>query len=339
MATCITPTTCPENTISVVNSRAAATLAAAATFQGTSEDISAYGRVGISITSSNATDGTLWIEVSHDNVTFSTIPRTFANTSIAEPHMWNIVEQYFRIRYVNGTTEATALSIQVQYSTNADTILGHQLDGALIDETEAQVTRSVLVGKDEVLGTYDNVSVVTKDGKTSLYTVAGFSHTYTVHLDFTITPNSIDFPYMLIDLSDTTNWKHNLTGEIVVEYILLEVDPAATFSGDVKIGFLENVDATDGDFHALIDIDMATKSDLVVENIDFGSHGMHCTSSHHFVEVDTANTLFQTDVNIKGTGSSTVNAYPSGNGDLVMVVTGNNNEIGVSVTIGYETVA
>ena len=37
--------------------------------------------------------------------------------------MWNIVEKYFRIKYTNGTTEATALSIQVQYSNNSDILL------------------------------------------------------------------------------------------------------------------------------------------------------------------------------------------------------------------------
>jgi hypothetical protein len=149
-----------DNRISTTsfNSRDAATLAAAATFQGVGEDVSEYGRVGVSITSTNATDGTLYMEVSHDNSTWASIPRTIANSSIAEPHMWNIVEKYFRIKYVNGTTEATALSIQVQYSTNANILLGHQLDQTLIDETEAIIARSVLVGKTEA-GDYINVPV------------------------------------------------------------------------------------------------------------------------------------------------------------------------------------
>lgn len=93
----------PDNGISVVNSRAAATLAAAATFQGTVEDVSGYGRVGVSIHSDNATDGTLTMEVSHDNVIWSGPTRTWADTRFASPHMWNIVEKYFRIKYVNIT--------------------------------------------------------------------------------------------------------------------------------------------------------------------------------------------------------------------------------------------
>ena len=132
-----------DNAISTTsfNSRDAATLAAGATFQGVGEDVLKYGRAGIAIRSTNATDGVLTIETSHDNITWGGPTRDWANTSVAVPHMWNIVERYFRIKYVNGTTEATALCIQVQYSTNADIILGHQLNEILPAETEAVVTR------------------------------------------------------------------------------------------------------------------------------------------------------------------------------------------------------
>ena len=148
--------TIETNAISVLNSRAASTLAAAGVFQGVSEDVSNYGRVGVSIKSDNATDGVLTMEVSHDNVTWGGPTRNFADTRFSEPHMWNIVEKYFRIKYTNGTTEATNLSIQVQYSSNADILLGHQLDATLLDETEAIITKSVAVGQDP-LGAYTNV--------------------------------------------------------------------------------------------------------------------------------------------------------------------------------------
>jgi len=137
------------NRISTVNSRAASTLAESGTFQGTSEYIGEkYGRVGVSVTSDNATDGVITMEVSHDGVTWGGPNRTVSDTRFAEPHMWNIVEAYFRILYTNGTTEATNLSIQTQYSTNADILLGHQLDQTLSDETEALAVRSVGVGQD-----------------------------------------------------------------------------------------------------------------------------------------------------------------------------------------------
>lgn len=138
------------------NSRDAATLAASATFQGVGEDVSKYGRAGVAINSDNATDGVLTIEVSHDGVIWRGATRSWSNTLFGAPHMWNIVEQYFRIKYVNGTTEADNLSIQVQYSNNADILLGHQLDEVLLNETEAVITRSVLAGLDPD-GVYGNV--------------------------------------------------------------------------------------------------------------------------------------------------------------------------------------
>jgi len=146
-----------ENTISTTsfNSRAAATLAASATFQGVGENVTKYGRAGIAIVSDNATDGVLTIEVSHDNTNWGGPTRTWADTRFGQPHMWNIVEPYFRIKYVNGTTEATNLKITVQYSVSADVVLGHQLDATLIDEIEAQVVRSVGVAQDPT-GAYKN---------------------------------------------------------------------------------------------------------------------------------------------------------------------------------------
>ena len=148
----------PLNFISELNSRDASDFAANATFQGVSENVHMWGRVGVSITSSNRTSGTLTMEVSRDGTTWGGPTRRFEDTRFAQPHMWNIVEKYFRIKYVNDHIAASDLQIQVQYSNNADILLGHQLDETLIDETEAIITRSVILGRDEK-GNYANVTV------------------------------------------------------------------------------------------------------------------------------------------------------------------------------------
>ena len=140
------------------NSRDAATLAAGATFQGVGEDVSGYGRVGVAFTSTSASDGTLTMEVSHDNVTWGGPTREVSDTRVAHPVMWNIVEQYFRIKYVNGTTEAAGLGIQVQYSNNSDILLGHALDADLKAEHGALLTRSVIAGL-QPDGTYANTQL------------------------------------------------------------------------------------------------------------------------------------------------------------------------------------
>ncbi|MDB4725938.1 hypothetical protein OAF54_00785 [bacterium] len=143
-------------------------LAAGATFQGTSEDVGDYSRVGVAFYTpfGEPTDITVYMEVSHDEVNWSSIPRSVANTSIANPIMWAVVERYFRIKIVNGASTASVFSCQVQYSNNDDILLGHPLNETLLDEKGAILTRAVLVGKTSG-GTYINVPV---DGDGHLHT-------------------------------------------------------------------------------------------------------------------------------------------------------------------------
>ena len=93
------------NRISLKNRILRSTFAANAVYQGEGEDVSGYGRVGVAVTSDNATDGTLTMEVSHDGLNWGGPTRTWSDTRFAQPHMWNIVEQFFRIKYTNGTTQ------------------------------------------------------------------------------------------------------------------------------------------------------------------------------------------------------------------------------------------
>ncbi len=176
---------------------------------------------------------------------------------------------------------------------------------------------------------------ITKDGRTSQFVASGFTETHTVHLD--VQAVATQTAYMLIDISDTTNWKHTNTGHINLEYLIIEVDPDATFAGEIKIGFLTNVDATNGDFNQILDIDMVRKSDLLVETIDFGSHGLDCETSHHFGPITANSTLFQTDVNLGGPDDPATITYPSGASDLVMLIERSAGTVDVSITLGYET--
>ena len=179
--------------------------------------------------------------------------------------------------------------------------------------------------------------LITKDGRTSQYTAAGFTETHTVHTDLTTTSTLIAF--MLIDLSDTSAWAHTATGHINLEYINIEVDPDSSWTGEIKIGFLENVDGTDGDFFQIIDVDMKRKTALIIESFNFGSHGFDCQSDHHFGPITANSTLFQTDINLGGPDDPTTLTYPSGAGDLALIVDGDGaNAVDVSITLGYEAV-
>ncbi len=176
-------------------------------------------------------------------------------------------------------------------------------------------------------------AAVKRHDRISTYVIDGFADSQTVHLD----SGSVELQkaFMLVDISDTTNWKHTNTDHIIIRNILIQVDPDATFLGEVNIGFLTNVDGDNGDFNTIVDIDLAKKSDLIVENLKFAG-GFHCQSSSHFGPIDANSTLFQTDVNLAGPNGAT--SFPSGNGDLVMVIERSAGAVDVSITLIYETV-
>lgn len=176
--------------------------------------------------------------------------------------------------------------------------------------------------------------IIDHDNVKSQSVVTGFTNTFTIHGDFMAI--NVQTAFMLIDLSHTGNWAHTNTGHIILEYIILEVDPDTSYFGEVKLGFLTNVDADNGDFNQIIDVDMAKRSDLVVEIIEFGSHGLDCNTDHHFGPIIANSALFQTDVNLKGPDGAT--NYPSGNGDLILLVERSAGIVDVSTTIGYETI-
>lgn len=184
------------------------------------------------------------------------------------------------------------------------------------------------------LTSFPRADTITKDGRTSQFVAAGFTETTTIHLD--TQDIAAQEAFMLIDLSDTVNWPHSLTGHINLEYVIIEVDPDANYLGEVKVGFLSNVGATNGDFNQIMDVDLAKKSDFLVEIVEFGSHGFDCEADHHFGPVIANSTLFQTDVNLEGPDGAT--SYPSGDGDLVMLIEVSAGEVDVSITLGYEAV-
>ncbi len=177
--------------------------------------------------------------------------------------------------------------------------------------------------------------VVTKDGRTSQFVASGFADTDVVHMD--VQNIQAQTAFMIIDLSDTTNWPHSATGHINLEYIIFEIDPDANFVGEVKLGFLTDVDGTDGDFNQVIDIDMARKADLLVEVIDFGSHGLDLEATHWFGPTTANSALFRTGVNLLGPDGTTT--FPSGAGDFVMLIDMSAGAVDVSLTIGYEAVS
>ena len=179
------------------------------------------------------------------------------------------------------------------------------------------------------------VTTVTNEGTTSLSVVPGNFDVEVVHLD--AESISATEGFMLIDLSDTTNWKHTNTGHIDLLFIILTTDPDANFSGDISLGFLTNVDTTDGDFNEFLEIHAERKPDPQFFTINYGGFGIALETAHIFGPVTVNDTIWQTDVNLQGPDAAT--SYPSGAGDMVMLVTVGSNTVSVSITVGYRTIS
>ena len=94
--------------------------------------------------------------------------------------------------------------------------------------------------------------IITRHNRDSQYTVDGFADTSTIHLDTGSVAATSGF--MLVDISDIINWKHTEIDHVIIRHILIEIDPDAAFLGEIKVGYLTNVDANNGDLNNIIDM-------------------------------------------------------------------------------------
>lgn len=143
--------------------------------------------------------------------------------------------------------------------------------------------------------------------------------------------------YMIIDLSDTTNWGHQQTGHIDLCCINVVFNPGATFDGHVDLGFLANVDASNGDLYVIKNwtFDSGITSGIAfTDYVPFAGGYFHCGTQRFFGYTHANDVLFQTDVNLIGPPGGAA-AYPSGNGDLVLRVDRTAGSLSIGILVGY----
>jgi hypothetical protein len=144
---------------------------------------------------------------------------------------------------------------------------------------------------------------------------------------------------ILIDISDTTNYPHIDTSYIHLENIRIHTDSSASADYTLEIGFLDDVDADNGNFYSLIDVD-GTKTTGQRKEIflNLYPNGPRCqTSSIATSEKSLNDTAFQTDVNLASTLDPGTTDTPSGDGDFVLRVTVNAGTVIVGVELSYHT--
>lgn len=141
--------------------------------------------------------------------------------------------------------------------------------------------------------------------------------------------------FILVDLSDSASFPHTATSFVKIYAIILNVNGDTSFRGDIEIGFIEEVDATDSTTHPIKTIHY----DQSVSNIDRFikfDDPIKCAVSNHLSNgKNTTNTNFQTDVSLDSPKGDTSSA--AGAGDIYLDLTRTAGSVDISITLVYDT--
>lgn len=223
------------------------------------------------------------------------------------------------------------------------TVLASILAAVIVIETTIGLVYADLQNKadwieNQRVSIYDSTNTIPADvvdyeGDRSLGVFIAYQLTYTV--SFSVDAASGTTGYMLVDLSDTTNWPHTNTGHIVLKSITVDTNTDAAFVGDLRFGFLSNVDATNGDFHEIGELHGERSATVGSGAFDFSNYGIGLETDEWFGVTTPNNVLWQTDVNLLGPDGLTT--HPSGDGDFVMVLESTAGSADISITVIYTT--
>ena len=157
-------------------------------------------------------------------------------------------------------------------------------------------------------------------------------------------------PYMLVDLSDSTNYQHVNTNHIHIAAFHITAMPAGTSNWSIHIGTVTEVDATNGSVNWLYGIRFSqilyvdAKKDYTLGGAN--NEELCCTvvggETVRYItnDVQTGDTNWQTDTGLASpVGTAGGDTGKPGAGDLVMLVTENSgtSTLSVDVTVQYYT--
>ncbi len=132
-----------DDTIASVSSVNSSTspLSGAATFTGTSEDVSQYATITVFVDSD--VDGTLKMQLSSDGTNWDRSKNVAVNQEIGtgSVHTLEVVAQYFRIVYVNGSSAQAHFRLQAIYHKFRSGFLTSSPDEKISKINDAQIVR------------------------------------------------------------------------------------------------------------------------------------------------------------------------------------------------------
>jgi len=176
---------------------------------------------------------------------------------------------------------------------------------------------------------------------TGLRTEGTITHTADINSSIAFGVAAIDAKtgYVLVDLSDATNYPHTLTGEIHVDWLSICIHGNATAEGQIHIGFISAIDADHATIHTIACLQIAKLEAITVIHKNYNPSAVICKTENHLsggTLLFTDDVTFQDDTEVAGTFD---NATPAV-GDLVMIVNATAGTFeNVAIAVGYHTEA
>jgi len=126
--------------VSVGNSTSTA-LTASSTYTGVGEEV--YGYSTITTIMDSDQDGTLFLELSTDNINWDRSKEITLDTALVSGsvHTLEVVSRWFRVRYVNGSTDQTHFRLQTIYHPTRSGFLSSSPDEQISKVNDAQIVR------------------------------------------------------------------------------------------------------------------------------------------------------------------------------------------------------
>lgn len=226
------------------------------------------------------------------------------------------------------------LSENNQEAPNKDQVIFQLLDRIeLLEEAMKQViVRDGDTGNELAIDTNGAASIVQEKHSDSSF----------IHADIAVTGGTnIDF--ILVDLSDTTNYKHSNTNNIILEEIYIEVDAEVNADYVVEIDFLANVGAADSDVYEITHVEGTKTVGQQKEVIrKFYPNGPKCNSANMLTTDITLNdTTVNTATSLKSTYIPGAASTAPGDGDLILRINagagGANTNFNVEINLTYRT--
>lgn len=197
-------------------------------------------------------------------------------------------------------------------------------------------TRAILSGgKTKITDGIENVAV----DSNNRIEATQHPHVDQGNIHFDITGLAASTNFILIDLSDLTNYPHVSLDYVHIEALRIEVDAAAAANYEIEFAFLENVDATNSDIYVFTHTKGTQQTGKDI-NIDVYTYpnGQRCRAQNlasHDIRLN--DTTFQTDVNQKTTLDPSTADTPSGEHDVVMLVIITAGQIDLVVDMSYHS--